>query len=410
MPQINFQELKSRSNFWLWVLFFFILILGSLLTLYVAKSQNTEMRENLIIYTKTIEQSINWQPYAAALNTNPRLLDISDLRALKVQLHNACKANKDCHFIYLLYSENTPKNQRANQQVKFLLDASPQPAADISNLGDLFVEATDALKEALSNKNALVEGPISDRWGTWVSARIPLTVTINTPNFVTLNIDVAVTGWNRQILKKLIAPITYTLIFLTILGLLMVLNNKREKALTNIINSSNQLTELVNHDALTGLPNRRLLEDRMDQALKAAKRSQEIVAVFFLDLDYFKIINDTHGHLVGDQLLKDVAVRLRQLLRSEDTVARIGGDEFVILLPKVKDELQALATAEKIVKGLATPFAMLNKVFVLNVSVGIALYPQHGKSAVEMIKCADDAMYVAKRHGRNCFELFSQAN
>lgn len=403
MLKIKLKQLKNKANFWLWVVFILVFTIGTALTIFVGNAYNTEMRENLIVYAKTIEQSIDWKPFSSVLNNSPNAIKKSDLIILETQLNNACKANANCHFIYLLYSENTNGSRRIN----FLLDASPQPASEISNPGDLFFEATDGLKNAMSGKTALVEGPVTDRWGTWVTASVPLTATQNTNNFVMLSVDVAVTGWNKKILTKMLTPFAFTLFFLGILGLLMILNNKREQAVIKILNSTNQLTQLVNHDPLTGLPNRRLLEDRLDQDLKAANRSGNIVAVFFLDLDYFKVINDTHGHLVGDQLLKDVAARLIQLLRLEDTVARIGGDEFVILLPKVTGELQAISTAEKIVRSLAMPFKIGNEVLVQNVSIGIALYPQHGVNAAEMIKCADDAMYVAKRNGRNCYELYS---
>lgn len=405
MFRLNIQQLKSNPNFWLWIVFFLVITFGSSLTLFVGRNQDMEMRENLIVYAKTIEQSIDWQPFSAVLNTNPELLKPNDLKSLDVQLNNACKANKNCHFIYLLYSENAIKNQY--QHINFLLDASPQPASEISHLGDSFFEATEGLKNAMSTKTALVEGPLTDRWGTWVTASVPLTTTQHTNNFVMLSVDVAATSWNKKILNKMLTPFVFTLFFLVILGLLMLLNNRREQAVNKILNLTSQLTQLVNHDPLTGLPNRRLLEDRLDQDLKAANRSGDIVAVFFLDLDHFKVINDTYGHLVGDQLLKDVAARLKLLLRSKDTVARIGGDEFIILLPKVMDEFKAKATAEKIMHGLASTFNIGNNVLLLKVSIGVAFYPQHGVSSEEIIKCADDAMYIAKRHGRNCFEVYS---
>jgi diguanylate cyclase (GGDEF)-like protein len=163
---------------------------------------------------------------------------------------------------------------------------------------------------------------------------------------------------------------------------------------------------MANNDALTGLPNRRLLEDRMAQALKEASRAQQMVAVLFLDLDYFKVVNDTHGHVIGDQLLKSVGERLTDLLRAEDTVARIGGDEFVILLPKLNDEQQLVATAEKVISELALPFHIANQTLQVGVSIGIALYPQHDDSPSKLIKLADDAMYVAKRLGRNCYHVY----
>jgi diguanylate cyclase (GGDEF)-like protein len=369
---------------------------------YLAKTQDEEMRDNLITYAKTIEQSIDWQPHAATLNTNPNNINKTDLAQLEHQLNSACKANRNCHFIYLLYVQN----QKNKLQVKFLLDASPQPPSEISHLGDVFVEASDALKRGMQTRKSLVEGPVTDRWGTWVSAHVPLTTTIETPNFVMLGIDVAVSNWNQQIYKKIIAPTMITLFFLVILAGLIFQSKKREKLLAQLFHSQSALSELANNDALTGLPNRRLLEDRMQQALKEASRAQNVVAVLFLDLDYFKVINDTYGHVIGDQLLKKVADRLTSLLRAEDTVARIGGDEFVILLPKLKDEQQVIATAEKVISELAKPFDIAGKTLQVGVSIGIALYPEHDDNPSHLIKYADDAMYVAKRQGRNCYAIY----
>ena len=183
-------------------------------------------------------------------------------------------------------------------------------------------------------------------------------------------------------------------------------NTKREKLLAQLYHSTSALSEIANNDALTGLPNRRLLEDRMMQALRAAKRSDNIVAILFLDLDYFKIINDSHGHIIGDSLLKQVSARLVQLLRAEDTVARIGGDEFVILLPSLSDSQQAIAAAEKVVQEIAQPFSIEQHLLKVGVSVGVALYPQHADEPNDLISMADIAMYAAKRKGRNCYAIY----
>ena len=393
---------QNQVKHWYWVLFILTLLIGLFYIFYVAKSQDEEMRDNLITYAKTIEQSIDWRPYTATLNTNPDVLQQTDLAQLELQLNSACRANKNCHFIYLLYTDT----QKGKTQIKFLLDASPQPPSEISQLGDVFVEASDALKQGLLGRKELVEGPVTDHWGTWVSAHVPLTVTIETPHFVMLGIDVAASNWDRQIYKKIIAPSIITLFFLTILAGLIFQSKKREKLFEQMLSSTSALTVMANNDALTGLPNRRLLEDRMAQALKEASRAQQMVAVLFLDLDYFKVVNDTHGHLMGDQLLKKVGERLTTLLRAEDTVARIGGDEFVILLPKLKDEQQLIATAEKVINELAQPFHILEKTLQVGVSIGIALYPQHDDNPSHLIKLADDAMYVAKRLGRNCYHIY----
>ena len=402
---LKFKNKQIPAQFWYWLLIIVTLLIGVLLSLFVAKSQDDEMRHNLIIYAKTIEQSIDWQPFSNILNTNPNQLKAADLATLGLQLNSACKANNDCHFIYLLYSDYQSKHHH----VKFLLDASPQQASEISQLADVFSEATTALKKAMLLKQPLVEGPIEDRWGTWVSARIPLNVTAQSAHFVMLNVDVAVNGWNQRVLKKTIVPLLFTLLFLSVLAALIYQHKKREKLLKQMFDSTTKLTVLANNDALTGLPNRRALEYKMEQALNFASLSQEMVAVLFLDLDFFKAINDKHGHAIGDYLLKSVSKRLTQLLRTHDTVARIGGDEFIILLPSLTDEHQANATAEKIIMELSKPFNVASFDEKIGVSIGLALYPKHGDNPDELIKCADDAMYDAKRKGRNCYVLYASA-
>lgn len=393
----NLQD-QEKSKYGFWSLFIFALLAVLLFTYFEAKSQDAVMRNNLITYTTTIEQSIDWRKYATTLSTNPSQLKESDFADLQVQLNGACKANKDCHFIYLLYMDNG--------KVKFLLDASPQPASEISHLGDVFTEATDELKQGLLENKVLVEGPVTDRWGNWVSARVPITATVNTPNLITLNVDASVNNWNRRIFKSSIGPILSTLIFLGILLGFSLQNKRRENLLEQLYNSQSALSDLANNDALTGLPNRRLLEDRMIQALKAANREKQIVAVLFLDLDFFKVVNDTEGHLIGDQLLQAVAERLSALLRAEDTIARIGGDEFVVLLTKLTDIRHVTATAEKVLSEMAKPFDIANKTLQLGVSIGIATYPEHDDNPTNLIKFADDAMYVAKRKGRSCYAFY----
>ena len=394
----SLRNLLQHAKKWQWLLLAFTLLFGILLTYYVMHSEDAEMRDRLITYANTIERSIDWQPFENVLKTDPNKLTQADLNGMRTQLNAACKANRDCHFIYLLYHEK--------QQIKFLLDASPQPASEISNLGDVFVEASKELKEALLLQQPLVEGPVTDHWGTWVSARVPVKITVSGNHFVTLNIDVAATNWKSRVTRKALVPAAFTLIFSGILLWFMRNNKQREQRYDELFNSTSELTEMAHNDALTGLPNRRLLEDRIAQAVKIAQRSRYTVAVLFLDLDYFKAVNDTHGHPIGDQLLEFVGARLTQLLRKEDTVARVGGDEFVILLPDLPNESQAIATAEKVISALTNPFDLAGHTVKIGVSVGIALYPEHDSNEKNLIIMADNAMYAAKRQGRNCFALY----
>ncbi len=168
------------------------------------------------------------------------------------------------------------------------------------------------------------------------------------------------------------------------------------------------IQKLAFHDPLTGLPNRRLLEDRLHQALSKAKRFQKRMALLYIDLDRFKPVNDEFGHAAGDELLLAVAQRLRLCVRESDTVARVGGDEFVVLLPVLEKAAQALAVAQKIHAALVQPFALSDGLVVtISSSIGIAMYPEHGSAEAELTEHADAAMYQAKAAGRDQFVMYA---
>ena len=161
------------------------------------------------------------------------------------------------------------------------------------------------------------------------------------------------------------------------------------------------------HDLLTGLPNRALFNDRLGQAISQARRHGQALAVMFLDMDRFKMVNDTLGHLVGDGLLQSMAQRLRVSLREGDTLARIGGDEFMLLLPQVRTRENAAAIAQKIIASLKLPFRIDGHEIYSGMSIGIAVYPDDGDTLETLIKHADLAMYHAKDHGRNDYRFFT---
>ena len=165
---------------------------------------------------------------------------------------------------------------------------------------------------------------------------------------------------------------------------------------------------LADHDALTGLPNRRLLEDRLTQALALSYRNRKNTAVMFVDLDRFKNINDSLGHAVGDQLLREIASRLVKQLRVGDTICRIGGDEFVVVLPEVKRSSDVAHVAQKIIEQLSQPVTVEEREFVVTSSLGIAIYPDDGRDAETLIRNADAAMYHAKELGRANYQFFTE--
>ncbi len=178
------------------------------------------------------------------------------------------------------------------------------------------------------------------------------------------------------------------------------------------ITERKKLTEYVNHlahhDQLTGLPNRVLLLDRIRQAIQRAKRNRHKVAVLMVDIDHFKRINDSLGHSAGDALLDSVAKKLCAAVRQTDTVARMGGDEFVIVMPEFREQRDAERVAEGIIKKVATPTTVGNREVNVTVSVGMCIFPDCARDADSLLKNADAAMYEAKDGGRNAYHLFNE--
>ena len=164
---------------------------------------------------------------------------------------------------------------------------------------------------------------------------------------------------------------------------------------------------LAYYDALTGLPNRTLLQDRVTKALAAARRQNHQVALLFLDLDGFKIINDSLGHAVGDLFLQEFAERLKTWAREQDTVARVGGDEFLIVLTGIRDAADAAVTAERLINSMTAEFLVQGHSLRISCSIGVSIFPKHGTDCETLIKNADAAMYGAKDGGRNNFRFFS---
>ena len=196
---------------------------------------------------------------------------------------------------------------------------------------------------------------------------------------------------NYSLLILLALAVLYGVLFRIVAGASKALRHQAE------VNEHQAL-----HDSLTDLPNRTLFHDRVHQALTSARRDHVPAAVMIMDLDRFKEVNDTLGHASGDELLKQVGLRLSESLRETDTVARLGGDEFGVLLPKVVDAEAAVAVARKLRTTLEEPFTIHGLALQMEASIGIALYPDHGGDVQSLLQRADVAMYVAKEHPAGC--------
>jgi len=177
--------------------------------------------------------------------------------------------------------------------------------------------------------------------------------------------------------------------------------------ITERLNTERTIHYMAHHDALTGLPNRRLAQDRLNQAIMVARRRQRHVAVLFLDLDRFKVVNDTLGHDTGDFILKDVARRLVACVREVDTVSREGGDEFVVILPDLERPEHARLVADKMLQELSRPVEIAGQEIHITPSIGISHYPNDATDVQQLLKHADSAMYQAKDAGRNTVRFFT---
>lgn len=383
-----FKSIRPHLKVWHLALLLLVLAVSASSIVYAVKSQAADMRQNLAIYAKTIEKSINWQPLASALQSDVATAKPAALQALQAQLTRACQANANCENIYFIYVEK--------EQVKYLLDIRLKQPSKTKLAGSPYLGATNQLIQSAQAQTVYLPNLVTHSQNSWVSVYVPLTAMPKTQRLM-LGVDVDKSHWNSLLLKALYLPVLFTLILLTFL-IGFILHHFND--LADRIRSFEATTiEKINVDALTGLSNRLILDDRMTQAIKVASRAKSMVAILFVDLDLFKNVNDNFGHSVGDQLLKKVADRLNSLMRAEDTIARVGGDEFVILLGNLKSEHQAVLVADKIIEKIIQPFKVGTKTLKLGASVGIAIYPKHGANMQVLIKHADSAMYYAKRQG-----------
>jgi diguanylate cyclase (GGDEF)-like protein len=195
-----------------------------------------------------------------------------------------------------------------------------------------------------------------------------------------------------------------------LIGLLLHETRRARRLLADATAARNRIWHLAHHDPLTDLPNRWLYNDRLDQALRRGQREGQMVALHYFDLDDFKAVNDSFGHLAGDRLLVAVAQRLRTCVRDSDTLARLGGDEFAIVQSGVADRAGATLLAERMLAALTVPFAIDGHALHISACIGIALYPDHAASPEQLHQAADQALYRAKATGAARFRIWEPSH
>ena len=207
------------------------------------------------------------------------------------------------------------------------------------------------------------------------------------------------TGLDKNVVLRVAAQVGVLIVIIIII--IMVWNRRLYLEIKNRRKLEKQMKYMATHDDLTGLANRVLLKDRLNTAITFHQRQKLLIAVLFIDLDGFKNINDNHGHDVGDELLIEVANRLKGCVRESDTVVRFGGDEFVLLLTGLHNQDEAAYIADKVLKLIQQPIQLSAVKATIGCSIGIAMYPDDGDSDNELLKVADSLMYKVKAAGKN---------
>lgn len=390
------QKIKQVKLQW-WHAYMFAILLGlgigGTLTLNTMHSEDSKMRSELLLKLQVIEKSLSW-PELDKQSASSFNMTTPEWQHLKRKLQQVCKVTPDCKWMYLMY-------QDSEHHIRFVFDTLEEDDPNYSPPNSVYDDATPALKAHFQTSKNFVEGPEQDTWGIWVSAFVMHLHPSSDAIDVTLGIDIDAKNWQTSINHTVLTPIIATIAYLALILYLLLLH-MRELSKKEIIQS--QADALYNHahyDNLTGLANRILFEDRVKQVASMAQRTSSAFAVLFMDLDGFKYVNDTHGHSVGDNVLIATAKIISEAIRAEDTVARFGGDEFVVLLPRIQYKQQVYLVAQKLIDSLKAPIEINNQSHQLGLSVGFAIYPNDTDDLNQLILLADAAMYLAKKDGKN---------
>ena len=376
------------------------ILVGAISIAIFVHNKDVEMRQALLAQAESIDLALGWSSMYDNILVNQSagnaIRETPELALHRERIAKICAVYPNCRAVYLM-------RQNAKKQIYFLIDSSPKNSALYIVPNTIYSEASHMTHGVFESRQVATDGPVKDRWGTWVSALVPHV--LPDKSVIVVGIDIEAKDWKKTLWKSAIIPGLATLIFL---GLMLFFSKLwRIKVSQNeaLEQSQIQLLKQSHEDSLTGLPNRRLFEDRLTQLIAGAQRGSPKFAVFYLDLDKFKIVNDTLGHDTGDQLLRIVAERFSSVLRAEDTVARLSGDEFGMALPHIAQKDDAEQIAQKVIDALAMPIVINNNLLSITVSIGIAIYTDVWTSAHEMTRAADEAMYVAKRTDANRFHF-----
>lgn len=375
---------------------------------YAVINKDSELRSALLSQAQSIDLALGWSSMYASIETSAdqstetskRIAALAELSQQRARISKICAVTSNCRAVYLM-------RLNAKNQIIFLIDSLPESSKLFIQPGTVYTDASAKLYQVFASQEMTVDGPYKDRWGVWTSAFVPHQLPDGST--VVVGIDVEASRWNELLWRAALTPILATLAFLVLIVFYHFLWRSKSKQNEDLKQSHRELLKLSHEDNLTGLPNRRFFDDRLEQAIAEAGRTNDGFAVMYLDLDHFKQVNDTLGHHAGDELLQIVADKLLVILRAEDTVARLSGDEFAILLPRIHKLRDVESVALEVILELGKPVILQDNQAAITVSIGIALYSKDFSTSYLMLKAADEALYVAKTLGKNRYYAASKA-
>ena len=375
-----------------------ILVGAASIALFV-QHKDAEMRQALLTQARSIDLALDWSRMYSSIQANVSSpehtadhIAEAEIDQYRARMASICEVYPNCIAVYLM-------RQDEKKQIYFLIDSDPKGSDLYIEPGTVYKEASPTTIQVFETRQISMDGPVEDRWGTWISALVPHV--LPDKSVIVVGIDIKAADWNKTLWKSALIPALATLVFLALIWFYDKLWRTKEIQNEALEKSHHQLLKQSNEDGLTGLPNRRLFEERLTKMIENKLLGGSSFAVFYLDLDKFKIINDTLGHEAGDQLLSTAAQRFSSVLRAEDTVARLSGDEFAMLVVNITQQAAAESVAQKVIDSLAKPIELKGQALTATVSIGSVIFTDNWSTAHEVMRAADEAMYVAKRAGGN---------
>lgn len=362
---------------------------GIFLTIEIGRIGDRQSREFFITQAQSVAAAVDPTDIIHITGDNPELSNAAYQRTVK-RLTRIKNTMKDARFVYLM--------RLKNNQILFMIDAENPTSKDYSPPGQIYTNPTPELKAIFTNGKPFIEGPLPDQWGNWVSALAPIFDPATGKVIAISGIDINSNTWMQRLRFYQYSCIAISALLILLMLGSMFLHN----AVKHWQDAEEAVNKMARFDALTGLPNRYLINEMLLRAIETANRKNSKFALLFLDMDNFKWVNDNLGHSTGDKLLQVIATRLKQTLRSTDTVGRFGGDEFIFILEDLNDDCHAFPIAETIEQAISQPLFIAGlERFAIAASIGIAVYPKDGDTAEKLMSNADRAMYRAKKSTLN---------